>query len=254
MEHSPIVPQFRSPLKEYRFARGVAGSAIFHALLIVGAVWGAGHASEAVLGTAGDVGPLGGGGGGGGSRVRFLELPPVVTAQAATWVRSRSPRLRAALPVLRPEMKPIVRPVRTFRPLDARPGVLSVKRGRGAGVGGGPGTSTGSGGGIGNGAGAGIGSAVGPGTGGDGAAGFAPRSKQMLLPPEAPKSVRGREFKVQFWIDQRGRVTRVDVVPRIEHSGYRKKFVERMRQFTFYPARDSRGMPVAGFLEVMVTP
>ncbi|UCG86658.1 MAG: hypothetical protein JSW71_22625, partial [Gemmatimonadota bacterium] len=126
--------------------------------------------------------------------------------------------------------------------------------GRGAGSGGGPGSGTGSGGGVGTGQGTGVGSGTGPGSGGDGGSGFAPQSRQMLLPPDAPESIKGREFRVRFWIDERGRVTKVEVEPRIEDAGYRKKFMDKMYQFTFHPARRLDGTPVAAHYDVLITP
>lgn len=179
-------------------------------------------------------------------RVRYMELPSAVSVAPTAVVQSVQPSTQFDIAIPKPVIKPITR---AARPMDiaqrARPVVGVLGRART--------TGGGSGGRIGSGRGVGIGSANGPETGGLGP-GFAPRSKQMLLPPDAPKSVKGLEFKVQFWIDRRGRVTKVDVVPGIEHSGYRKKFIERMLQFTFYPARGSEGTPVDGFLEVMVTP
>jgi hypothetical protein len=76
----------------------------------------------------------------------------------------------------------------------------------------------------------------------------------MLLPPDAPESVKGREFRVRFWIDERGRVTDVEVEPRIEDASYRKKFMDKMRQFTFHPARSLDGTPVAAHYDVVIIP
>ena len=97
-----------------------------------------------------------------------------------------------------------------------------------------------------------MGSGEGPGSGGDGGSGFAPQSRQMLLPPDAPQSIKGREFRVRFWIDERGRVTKVEVEPRIEDADYRKKFMDKMYQYTFRPARKLDGTPVAAHYDVSI--
>jgi hypothetical protein len=76
----------------------------------------------------------------------------------------------------------------------------------------------------------------------------------MLLPPDAPGSIKGTEYRVRFWINERGRVTRVEVEPRIADAGYRKKFMDKMRQFTFHPARTADGTPVAAQYDVLITP
>lgn len=235
------------------FGGGIVGSAVLHVLLIVLIIWSGGRSQE-FFRAAGGPGPEGGGGGGGGSRVTYMELPPLVTASPPA--REQPSRQRSVeVPIPRPELKDIPKEklqVRITPPTG--PVVAAVRPGRGAGSGGGEGAGTGSGGGVGTGRGTGIGSGRGPGTGGEGGVGFPPQSRQMLLPPDAPASIKGHEFRVRFWIDEQGRVTRIEVEPRIEDAGYRKKFRERMLQFRFYPARTGDGTPMAAHYDAWITP
>jgi cephalosporin-C deacetylase-like acetyl esterase len=73
------------------------------------------------------------------------------------------------------------------------------------------------------------------------------------VPADRPRSVRGREFAVHFWVDRRGRVTKVEVDPQIEDGDYRKKFLEQMYQFQFTPARTLDGQPVDGHIVIPIT-
>jgi hypothetical protein len=57
---------------------------------------------------------------------------------------------------------------------------------------------------------------------------------------------------VEFWVDASGRVTRVDVRPEIEDADYRRRFLDRMRQFQFNPARTLEGQPVNGRLIIRI--
>jgi hypothetical protein len=61
------------------------------------------------------------------------------------------------------------------------------------------------------------------------------------------------EFRVLFSIDARGRVTRVEVEPRIPDSDYRKKFMDKMKQYVFAPARRADGTPVAAPFEAWIS-
>ncbi len=75
-----------------------------------------------------------------------------------------------------------------------------------------------------------------------------------MPPPDPPVTVKGREFRVRFLIDARGRVRKVEVEPRMEDSGYRSKFIDKMRRYRFYPARSSDGKPVPGRFDIWITP
>jgi hypothetical protein len=243
------MPRTRQPV-----LGGTLASVVFHGFLVLLVVWTGQQVAESEFRTAGGPGPLGGGGGGGGSRVTHMELQPFVTA-ASPARQEQEERPAMALPIPRPnlrEIPPEDRVVRIARPTG--PVVPAVAIGRGPGSGGDDGAGTGHGGGVGSGQGTGVGSGTGPGTGGDGGDGYGPRSRQMLLPPDAPPSVKGQEFKVRFWIDERGRVTRIEVDPRIPDASYRREFDDRMRRFRFYPARDADGTPIASYYDAWITP
>lgn len=198
---------------------------------------------------------MGGGGGGGGSHIVHIELPAYVSSRAPA--AAEAPEERAVeLPIPQPSLRRIPTETRNItRVQPTGPVVQAEVIGRGPGSGGENGAGTGTGGGVGTGEGTGVGSGIGPGTGGQGGEGTAPRSRQMLLPPpDAPASVKGREFRVRFWINERGRVVRIEVEPRIPDASYRGEFRDRMRQFRFYPARDAEGTPVPSFYDAWITP
>ena len=254
MSREPRVPTLQLPRTRHSPWGGTATSVLFHGVLIWLVYWTGTRVVEGEFRGVGGFGPEGGGGGGGGSRVVHIELPPYVTASApARAEEERAPAIE--LPIPRPTLRQIPQDSRRIRIAQPTgPVVPAAALGRGAGSGGGEGAGTGSGGGVGSGQGTGVGSGVGPGTGGQGGDGYGPRSRQMLLPPDAPPSVKGTEFKVRFWINERGRVTRIEVEPRIPDSSYRREFHDRMRQFRFYPARDASGRPVASYYDAWITP
>jgi hypothetical protein len=47
-------------------------------------------------------------------------------------------------------------------------------------------------------------------------------------------------------------VTRVEVEPRIPDSAYRKKFLDKMREYVFSPARRSDGTAIAASVEIQI--
>jgi protein TonB len=254
MPRQPQVPELRLPRTRQSPVGGTVFSLAFHGLIVFLVVWTGRQVAQEEFLTAGGYGPEGGGGGGGGSRVQYVELPPYM-ASAAPARSEESPTPEIEIPIPRPELRDIpqeTRHIRVTRPTG--PVVPAQAIGRGPGSGGGTGAGTGSGGGVGSGSGTGVGSGTGPGSGGDGGNAYAPRSRQMLLPPEAPPSIKGREFKVRFWIDERGRVQRIEVEPRIPDASYRREFHERMRQFRFYPARDADGNAIPSYYDVRITP
>ena len=243
------MPRIRQPV-----FGGTLVSVVFHGLLVLLVVWTGRQVAEGEFRAAGGPGPVGGGGGGGGSHVRYLELPPFVTSFSPAR-QEQEQRPAIDLPIPRPNLREIPAESRLIRfAPPTGPVVPALAIGRGPGSGGDDGAGTGHGGGVGSGQGTGVGSGTGPGTGGDGGDSFGPRSRQMLLPPDAPPSVKGQEFKVRFWIDERGRVTRIEVDPRIPDASYRREFADRMRQFRFYPARNADGTPIASYYDVWITP
>jgi hypothetical protein len=178
----------------------------------------------------------------------MVELPPLATPAQQTVAAVRAPQPAIELPIPTPAFKSIPKAELAVRPIGAM--VPAIRLGSGAGTG----TGSGTGGGIGSGRGAGVGSGEGPGSGGAGGEGFPPQPRHVLLPPDAPKSLKGVERRVLFWIDEQGHVTRVEVEPPIEDSSYRKKFLERMYQFTFHPARTGAGTPVSAHFVIPITP
>jgi hypothetical protein len=253
MRHPPEPPKLRLPRSDKPFFGGTATSVVVHSVIVL-IVFLGGRAGGDLFVAGGGPGPAGGGGGGGGSRVTYIEMPPFVAA-AAPAREAPTDQRTVELPIPKPQLKEIQKDapeVKIAQPTG--PVVVAPKTGTGDGSGGGPGSGTGVGGGTGTGEGTGIGSGQGPGTGGEGGAGYGPRSRQMLLPPDAPESIKGQEFRVRFWINERGKVTKVEVEPRITDSGYRKKFMEKMSQFTFHPARLQDGTPVASHYDVLITP
>jgi hypothetical protein len=83
---------------------------------------------------------------------------------------------------------------------------------------------------------------------------FPPQARYSILPPlPRPASVRGKTFRVHFWVDAQGKVTRVDVNPPIPDGEYRKQFVQLMYQYTFAPALRPDGTPVAGETVLTIT-
>jgi hypothetical protein len=164
-----------------------------------------------------------GGGGGGGSQITYVELP-AVAAFSPSRAEPEPPRRARDMPIPRPQLREIPK---ENRPLNLRPPtgpiVVPIIPGRG------------------------------PGTGGPGGAGFAPSLQQALIPPsDWPDEVRGQAYTVRFWVDERGRVTRVEVEPRIPDSAYRKKFLDKMREYVFTPARGIDGTAVAASVEIQI--
>ncbi|HWP37530.1 MAG TPA: hypothetical protein VNL18_08285 [Gemmatimonadales bacterium] len=224
------------------FTRGILASALLHAAVLALVLW---QSRLAWLDAARRASTPGGGG---GASVTYIELP----AFRATAPPQPEPR-RAELSipvVVVPE--PVVEP----EPVSLTPvAIASTPVGvppPGAGAGAGPGA----GGGVGSGAGTGVGPDVGSGSGpgGTGDVVFPPEPKYSILPPlPKPASVRGQTYRVRFWVDASGRVTMVDVTPRIPDGEYRKKFLDLMRQYTFTPARRADGTPVRGETVVVIT-
>jgi len=254
MSRPPVVPQFRVPHKRKPVGRWVVVSVALHGflvLLIVGVETGI---FAEVFGTGGGPGPAGGGGGGGAERVTYMDLPAYVsTALSAPRPSPQNEiRFNADLPSVRqiplPERKVSVRwPSGTVEAVTA----LGSDRGTGGGAGRGPG----SGGGIGTGLGSGTGSHVGPGTGGNQAYVYAPEPRSIMYPIVAvPDGMRGQELTIHFWVDARGRVTRIEVDPPIRDRTYRDALHETLLGWTFYSARTASGAPVPGELEITHKP
>lgn len=241
MTRRPQVPRALLPRSREGFGPSLAGSAVIHALIVVALMWRAGSPGDYVD-VIGGLGPAGGG----GSEVRYVELFPPASAPPTAPVVTARPATAFVLPTPKVSTRPKDTPVFAL-PTDATPVVLAPRPGQDAGSRRGSGQGTG--------VGSGVGSGEGPGTGG-GAGGIAtpPEPRQIVLPPDAPSSMKGLEYTVRLWIDTRGRVTNVEVNPPIDDAGYRKKFRERMYQLLFYPARDASGQPVNARYVITVMP
>ena len=56
-----------------------------------------------------------------------------------------------------------------------------------------------------------------------------------------------------FYVTERGAVDHVEVDPPIRDRGYRNAFMDRMRGYTFTPARTLDGRPIAASVNFIVT-
>jgi protein TonB len=239
------VPTGSLPRHDRRLGAGAGASAILHAAAIVLIV--VGGQTLAFLGEGDGPGAVGGGGGGGDKTVHFINLPPAPPRPGPVALQAPEPDeelVELVLPkpdlnLIPPEVAEIAPPTTVQRVVVTRPQDVGTGTGEGAG------TGTGSGGGVGSGQGTGMGSNIGPGSGGGGAA-YAPKERSTPLLFEAPASMKGREYTIRFIVNRRGRVTRVTVEPEIEDSDFRKKLLDTMYEWTFYPARTAEGRPVQG--------
>src|SRR5882672_9871869 len=201
----------RLTLSRERRGPGTLVSVAIHGAIVAIFLW----QSAVYLGEGGGgPGARGGGGGRGRMRAQFFTVP----AYAAPRPQMDIPVPNAfAVPVVATPVIPIDL-ARINVPQPQTTGPTGPATGVGPGTGGGQGAGQGPG----------IGNAVGPGTGGD--AGYIPASPQlMIIPPgNVPSAVHGQVLRVQFWVGADGRVTRVDVQPKIADAGYRRAFTERM--------------------------
>ncbi len=251
-------PTARLPRADRRFGVGMVWAVALHGLVAALAFVFAGRALDSYEKSLGEPGLLGGGGGGGGAaQVQYIELPPLPSP--ARRAPQPKPPVQAAPPP--PVVEPPTPEVKEVAP--EIPQITSVPQeippvnvetlGVGSGIGVGAGAGSGTGGGIGSGRGAGIGAGEGTGTGGEGGAVLAPEVRVVVFPFEDPPAeLRGTEVKARFWVDARGRVTKVEIEPAIPDASFRKKLLERLEEWTFYPARTVDGRPVAGQVVVSI--
>ncbi len=246
-------PTAQLPRSDKRLGEGLYGSIALHAALVLLIIWSGTRVGGELIGTGGGLGPAGGGGGGGAHKITYVELLPY-TAPAAP-ARAEPEEEAVELPVPKPETKPIERPIESLD-LPVKAAVFkAVTIGSGRGVGGLSGDGPGSGGGQGTGVGTGTGSHEGPGTGGNASYAYAPEPRAVVYPVDAPPpAIKGLEIQIRFWVDSRGRVTKVDLQTPVEDKSYRKKLLEAMLQWVFYPARTLEGRRVDGELVVTHRP
>jgi protein TonB len=123
--------------------------------------------------------------------------------------------------------------------------------GTGTGPGQGSGSGPGSGGGSGGGEGGGIGSGVGPGIGRGRL--LAPSPTLILVPPTAPREIKGRTFVVRLDVDSVGVVKAVELIPSTGDRKYDDKLREAAFGWKFRPARDAANRPVPARFDVEFT-
>lgn len=238
-------PALRLPRTQRSFGRPIAVSAAVHAVLALLLLWLIGTMESAAPRAPGLPGPPGGGGGRG--EVRYVELPAYRAPRASDLAPTVD---RLPPPIPRVEIQDVVPSLAVseaahltlvsmpMSELDVSPG----------------GVGPGAGGGIGGRRGTGRGAASGPGSGGAGGEIFPPQARYSILPPlPRPASVRGRTFRVHFWVDAAGRVTRVAVSPPIPDAGYAKQFIALMSQYTFTPALNPDGTATSGETVLTIT-
>ena len=246
-------PQGQLPAFEKAQKKGAVVSVSIHLVLILLIILGP-VVARRVMGEPGE--PGGGGGGGGGQDIQFIELPPAAASAPAAAEQPVQAAVPPPVPVEddifampTPEVFETAEAAVDAKVAEVRPEITleSLGLGLGVGTGDGPGEGTGSGGGIGSGEGEGIGAGIGDGTGGENGDVRAPEPRTVVYPFEdPPDDVRGVEFTLHFWVDQRGRVTKVEITPNIKDSGFRNKLMDRLKAWVFYAARTTNGSPVAG--------
>jgi hypothetical protein len=235
----PTLPALRMPRGGRRATLGAALSFLVHAGIIALLVI---RGRELLERAPGGEGERGGGGGRGGA-VNFFTIP--TTGPAAVDVPATLPVKVTDLPSLA-ELKVDLPPLELLRE-TLLPTVATGFRATGT-----PGQVPGAGGGRGSGVDAGTGADAGPGTGGEGGYIFVASPRTAIIPPlgKVPGSVLSRTFRVRFWVNAEGRVTRVEVDPPIADADYGREFQQRMMAYRFYPARTRDGRNVASVVTV----
>lgn len=76
-----------------------------------------------------------------------------------------------------------------------------------------------------------------------------------MTPPfeGTPRALRGDTITVRFFVNSRGAVDRVEMIPMIEDLRYRRMIEDIMLGYRFKPARDSIGRLVNGIAYVQLT-
>lgn len=226
-------PTLRLPRTARSFYRPVAVSAALHLAVIALLIW---ETSRPPGSPPGLPGAPGLGNQASEPRVTYLALPAYRAPAPPDQTRRQRPTPRSPVQVEVLDVA-ITSSVADVVQMTALPGAL--RGGGGVGTGSAPGA-----GGV-------------PGTG-SGAAGaglvFPPQARFSILPPlPSPAAVRGKSYRVRFWVSATGRVTKVEVNPPIPDAEYRKQFIQLMSQYTFTPAMRPDGTPVAGETTVTIT-
>lgn len=223
-------PSLSLPQVTRRRTPGAVLSTLIHGAAILLLIRGG---AAVLLSGGGTAGPRGGGG---GDAVQFFNLPSPPSVAPV-----ELPPPPSLVPPVLPPPQPTALELPTAVVPPVPPPAPSPPADGGAAAG------AGTGGGSGGGRGAGVGTETGPGGGGDERDIFPPAPRVQILPPVAnrPKGVRGREYRVEFWVTAEGRVERVVVTPAIPDNAYRQAFHQAMLDYRFIPARTRDGRPVA---------
>ena len=240
MSGRPPVPDLRLPRTDRPYGWGVVGSVLVHVVLIA-LIIGRQVADDAANRSRAPGLPGRRGGGGGAERIVRLDLP--IFQQPPKTVPQPVRTVDVPVPPLQPiplKIEKLDLPRQTGTVLSR----VDVVAGAGPGQGGG----------VGAGLGRGAGADSGQGTGGEGGDLFPPRARYSILPPlPQPSSVRGRSFRVHFWVSAQGKVTRVRVDPDIKDAAYRQQFLAMMYEYEFEPARRLDGTRVDGEAVITIT-
>jgi periplasmic protein TonB len=265
MDHTQVGTRlfFTRPHSEERdTARSAVASGLFHLILVLIVVI-LSRAGVVILtgdqgaGTGIGAGAAGGGGGGGRDEDIALFIPakePVIPEAPVLLVPETMEKIE-------PEPVPVAEPIAVAAvdtlpaqktPAPAPPtGGTGTGEGTGTGTGTGPGTGPGSGGGTGGGSGGGIGSGVGPGTGSGKV--IAPSPEVLLIPPQAPGSVRGKTVVVRLAVDSLGSVKDAEIIPSTGDRKYDSALKRVALGWKFRAARDPANRPVAVLFDVTFT-
>ncbi|HEY7194569.1 MAG TPA: hypothetical protein VH439_12590 [Gemmatimonadales bacterium] len=246
----PLFDSYALPLTKRRQGAAAALSFAVHVTIAILVLWRGAVLFEG--GGGGGSGPRGGGGGGGRPALSWVALPIPELAHAEA-VHPTPPPPAVTVPTV---AAPLTEPVKIEVPHS--PPVLAttppVVVGTGDGTTGGPGAGPGSGGGTGTGTGTGAGSDVGPGSGGKAGDIFGPTPLLMPLTPAGAPPEDKRRHEVRFFVRADGHVARIDVIPPIKDSRYRRMFMEAMQGYEFSPAKTRDGHPIDYVYSIVVIP
>ena len=208
------------------------------------------------------LGAGGGGGGGGGEEIHLVFLPraaPPPPPQAPEPPDVVVVQVEPVVPTPIPEPELVVTRD-SVPPSPLAPGSTAVADGTvasgvgaGTGTGAGPGAGTGSGGGTGDGIGPGSGSGRGPGQGGGEVAGRPPRPRMLLLPPRAPRSMRGKSVAVRLVVESTGVVSDVVLIPETGDDDFDDDIRRTALAWRFQPGTDAAGQVVRTAYEVVLS-
>lgn len=228
----PTFDAYRLPLARRREAPAAVAALLLHAAVIALFVWGSARLLQSA---AAGAGPLGGGEP--ASAVSFLTLPPP-SVPLQVDVPAPAPLSLRDVPSLEPlplELAKILIPEALTAGAAAGPAGAARRGGPGAALG--PGSGDG-----------------GPGTGTEAGYIFPASPRWAIVPPmNRPASVRGRTYRVHFWVTTEGRVSRVEVTPDIPEPEYRREFIARMMGYVFTPATTRNGERIASVYSITLT-